>query len=162
MEGTLPPPRTPEDDDLAKLCASLNAHGARYLVVGGLAMIQQGFLRATEDIDLLLEESRENQEKVLKALEVLPDRAVREVKTNDLDEYTVVRVADDIVVDLMLSACGVKYSEATGEIETRNIQGVPIPFASARLLLRTKQTYRDKDIPDRLFLEEKLRAEHKD
>ena len=162
MEGTLPPPRTPEDDDLAKLCASLNAHGARYLVVGGLAMIQQGFLRATEDIDLLLEESRENQEKVLKALEVLPDRAVREVKANDLDEYTVVRVADDIVVDLMLSACGVKYSEATGEIETRNIQGVTIPFASARLLLRMKQTYRDKDIPDRLFLEEKLRAERND
>lgn len=162
MEGTLPPPRTPEDDDLAKLCASLNAHGARYLVVGGLAMIQQGFLRATEDIDLLLEESRDNQEKVLKALEVLPDRAVREVEANDLDEYIVVRVADDIVVDLMLSACGVKYTEAAGEIETRNIQGVPIPFASARLLLRMKQTYRDKDIPDRLFLEEKLRAEPKD
>jgi hypothetical protein len=72
-------------------------------------------------------------------LEVLPDRAVREVEANDLDEYIVVRVADDIVVDLMLSACGVKYTEAAGEIETRNIQGVPIPFASARLLLRMKQ-----------------------
>jgi hypothetical protein len=157
MEGTAPPPRTPEEDDLAKLCASLNAQGARYLVVGGLAMNQQGFLRATEDIDLLLEKSRENQERVLKALEVLPDKAVREVKANDLDEYIVVRVADEIVVDLMLSACGVTYTEAVGEIETRQIQGVSIPFASARLLLRTKQTYRDKDIADRIFLERKLR-----
>jgi hypothetical protein len=157
MEGTVPPPRTPEEDDLAKLCASLNAQGALYLVVGGLAMNQQGFLRATEDIDLLLEKSRENQEKVLKALEVLPDKAVREVNPNDLDEYIVVRVADEIVVDLMLSACGVTYTEAAGEIETKQIQGVSIPFASARLLLRTKQTYRDKDIPDRIFLERKLR-----
>jgi hypothetical protein len=107
MEGTVPPPRTPEEDDLAKLCASLNAQGARYLIVGGLAMNHQGFLRATEDIGLLLEKSRANQAKVLKALEVLPDRAVREVDANDLDEYIVVRVADEIVVDLMLSACGV-------------------------------------------------------
>ncbi len=157
MEGPVPPPRTPEEDDLARLCASLNAQKAQYLVVGGLAMNLQGFLRATEDIDLLLENSRENQEKVLKALEVLPDKAVRDVNANDLDEYVVVRVADEIVVDLMLSACGVTYAEAAGEIETRIIQGVTIPFASARLLLRTKQTYRDKDIPDRIFLERKLR-----
>ena len=159
MEGTVPPPRTPEEDDLAKLCASLNAQGAQYLVVGGLAMNQQGFLRATEHIDLLLEESRENQARVLKALEVLPDKAVREVNVNDLDEYIVVRVADEIVVDLMLSACGITYTEAAGEIETKQIQGVPIPFASARLLLRTKQTYRDKDIADRNFLERKLREQ---
>ena len=157
MEGTLPPPRTPEEDDLVKLCAALNAPGARYVVVGGMAMNQQGLLRATEDIDLLLEGSRENQEKVRKALEILPNKAVRDVNENDLDEYMVVRVADEIVVDLMLSACGLVYAEAAGEIEIRQIQGVSIPFASARFLLRTKQTYRDKDIPDRIFLERKLR-----
>ena len=126
-------------------------------MVGGMAMNQQGLLRATEDIDLLLEGSRENQEKVRKALEILPNKAVRDVNENDLDEYMVVRVADEIVVDLMLSACGLVYAEAAGEIEIRQIQGVSIPFASARFLLRTKQTYRDKDIPDRIFLERKLR-----
>lgn len=77
---------------------------------------------------------------------------------DDLDAYQVVRIADDIVVDLMLSACGVGYDEAVSEIESVVIQGVPIPFASAKLLLRTKQTYRDKDIPDRIFLEQKLEA----
>ena len=106
------PSRTPEQNDLVKLCAALNAQNALYIVVGGMAIIQQGFLRATEDIDLLLENSRENQARVRKALEILPDQAVREMDETDLDEYGVVRVADEIVVDLMLSACGIAYEDA--------------------------------------------------
>ena len=47
MEATVPPPGSPEQDDLVRLCASLNAEGARYLVVGGMAMNQHGMLRAT-------------------------------------------------------------------------------------------------------------------
>src|SRR5439155_22610274 len=121
-----------------------------------MAVVQQGFLRATEDIGLLLENSRQNQARVRKALEVLPDKAVREMSEDDLDAYGVVRVADEIVVDLMLSACGIGYDDAIDEVESVAIQGVPIPFAFAKLLLRMKQTYRDKDIPDRIFLQEKL------
>jgi hypothetical protein len=123
-----------------------------------MAMVQQGFLRATEDIDLLLESSRQNQARVRQALEILPDKAIREMTEDDLDAYGVVRVADEIVVDLMLSACGIGYSDAVDEVESVEIQGVAIPFASAKLLLRTKQTYRDKDIPDRIFLEQRLGA----
>lgn len=91
-----------------------------------------------------------------KALEILPDKAIREVEDNDLDEFTVVRVADEIVIDLMLSACGITYAEAANEIETEEVLGVAIPLASPRLMLRLKQTYRDRDIPDRLFLERKI------
>ena len=54
MEGALPPPRTPEEDDLARICASLNAKGALYVVIGGMAMNQHGMLRATADINLLI------------------------------------------------------------------------------------------------------------
>jgi hypothetical protein len=93
---------------------------------------------------------------VRKALEILPDKAIREVEDNDLDEFTVVRVADEIVIDLMLSACGITYAEAANEIETEEVLGVAIPLASPRLMLRLKQTYRDRDIPDRLFLERKI------
>jgi hypothetical protein len=159
MEGTVPSPRTPEEDDLTKLCASLNSQGSKYIVIGGMAMNQHGMLRSTEDIDLLVESSRENQEKVRKALEVLPDKAVREMAESDLDSFTVVRVADEVVVDLMLAACGITYDEAVNEIEMREVGGVSIPFPSARLLLRMKQTYRDKDIADRMFLQHKLGGE---
>jgi hypothetical protein len=149
--------RTPGDDDLVRLCRELNRQEALYLVVGGFAVIHHGFLRATEDIDLLIEESPENQAKVKRALEILPDKAIRELGDDDLRTYLVVRVADDILVDLMLSACGIRYPEAASQTERRIINDVPIPFASPELLLRMKQTHREKDALDRLFLEEKIR-----
>ena len=53
-------------------------------VIGGMAMIQAGFVRGTEDIDLLIEASPENQAAVRKALEILPDKAVTELREGDL------------------------------------------------------------------------------
>lgn len=161
MENETPPEssRPAVRDDLIRICRELNAQGARYIVVGGFAVIHHGFLRATEDIDLLVEGSPENQSRVKKALEILPDKAIRELVDDDLRNYLVVRVADDVLVDLMLAACGIGYEEASKEIETITIQGVSIPFASPGLLLRMKQTHREKDVLDRMFLERKIRGE---
>jgi hypothetical protein len=138
------------------LCRELNARGARYIVVGGMAIVQQGFVRATEDIDLLIEKSQENQERVRMALETLPDKAVREMTPTDLENYLVVRVLDEIVIDLMLQACGIAYEEAISEVERVVIDDVEIPFASAPLLWKMKQTVREKDALDRQFLRMKL------
>ena len=151
-----PESRPPTLEDLLLLCRSLNQAGARYLVVGGFAVMQHGFTRATEDIDLLVESSLENQARVKKGLEALPDKAILELANDDFRNWVVVRVADEIVVDLMLTACGIGYEEASKEIETVSIQGVPIPFASPALLLRMKQTHREKDALDRMFLERKI------
>ena len=41
------------------------------------------------------------------------------------------------------------------------IGGVPVPFASSRLLLRTKQTLREQDAEDRMFLGAKIAREEK-
>ena len=148
--------RPPTLADLLLLCRSLNAQGARYLVIGGFAVNQHGFTRATMDIDLLVDGARENQVKVKKSREVLPDKAVRELGDSDLQDYVVVRVADEVVVDLMTTACGVTYGEAARDAEIVTIDDVRIPFASASTLLRTKQTHRDKDEIDRLYLQRLL------
>jgi hypothetical protein len=157
--GDAEPPRPPDRNDLFSLCRELNRRGARYVVVGGMAMIQHGHLRATEDIDLLLESSRSNVKRVRQALEILPDRAVRDMADGDLEQFTVVRVADEIVVDLMLETAGFSFADAEGEIEHHEIEGVPIPFASAHLLLQMKRTEREKDALDRMFLERKIARE---
>jgi|GEM_PF-3124785 len=40
----------------------------------------------------------------------------------------------------MTEACGVRYEDAAGGIETEEIDGVHIPFAGAKLLLKMKQS----------------------
>lgn len=117
-----------------------------------MAIIQAGFVRATEDIDLLVDTSSENMDRVRAALLKLPDGAVRDMADDDLERYAVVRVADEFVVDLMKAACGITYGEASGLVDVVTIQGVPIPFANPILLWRTKQTVREKDRLDRVFL----------
>ena len=46
--------RVPTLDDLLFLCRKLNEAGAKYIVIGGWAVIQHGYGRTTEDIDDLL------------------------------------------------------------------------------------------------------------
>lgn len=163
MDGTTYPsggskeePRAPRLNDLSRLCAELNRFQARYLVVGGFAIIQAGFPRFTGDIDLLIDPSLENEAKVFQALRSLPDKAVDQLDAGDVARFTVVRVADEVLVDLMASSCGVDFEEAIRDAEFREIEGVRIPFASPRTLWRMKQTVREKDIPDRLFLRKLL------
>ena len=150
--------RTPTKADLLKICRSLNEQDAKYLIVGGFAVIEHGFTRTTEDIDLLVDGSHENQQRIRKALEVLPDKAIREMDESDLEEFLVVRIADEVVVDLMLKTCGLTYEDALKEVEIKQIDDVPVPYASAKLLLRMKQTHREKDVVDRAFLERKLQG----
>lgn len=152
-------PRTPGRDDLTRLCGELNRLGARYVVVGGFAIIEAGFPRLTQDVDLLVDVSPENEARVFEALRSLPDKAVDELDPGDIARFTVVRVGDEILVDLMKSGCGVTYAEASKDAVHRVIHGVRIPFASPLTLWKMKQTHREKDIPDRLFLRQLLAAQ---
>lgn len=142
------------------LCRTLNEMGVKYLVVGGFAVIHSGYPRTTGDVNLLMETSAEHKARMFKALEVLPDKAVRELKAGEVSQYVVVRVCDEIVVDLMASASGIEYAEAILETMVRVIDGVAIPFASPKLLWRMKvNTRREKDAADLLFLRQHYAAE---
>jgi hypothetical protein len=145
--------REPMVEDLRDLCRELNQRGARYVVIGGFALRAADYVRGTMDVDLLVAADLENEAKVFSALSSLPDNAVRELQPGELQQYGVIRVADEILVDLMRSAGGIDYAEAAKDVIVREVGGVPIPFASPRLLWRMKiVTHREKDAGDLLFL----------
>ena len=149
--------RAPEPDDVLRICRALNESGARYLLIGGFAVIAHGAGRFTKDIDLLVDDAPENVARVKRALSVLADNAAAEVADDDVERHVVVRVADEVVVDLMGRACGLSYAEAARDAETIEREGVRIPLASPATLLRTKDTHRPQDALDRAFLEGVLR-----
>lgn len=135
------------------LCRELNQRGAKYVVMGGLAIIAAGLPRVTTGVDLMVAADLENEARVFSALATLSDNAVRELQPGELQQYNVIRVGDEILVDLMVSAGGVDYAEAARHVVVRELSGVPIPFASPRLLWRMKiVTHREKDRGDIYFL----------
>lgn len=145
--------REPSIEDLRDLCAELNRRQASYVVVGGFAMRAAGYNRRTMDVDLMVAPDADNEARVFGALSTLPDNAVRELQPGELQQYNVIRIGDEILVDLMVSAGGIRYEEAAKDVVVREIQGVPIPFASPRLLWRMKVvTHREKDAADLVFL----------
>jgi len=79
--------RVPTDADLVSLARELNRLGVAYVVVGGFAINRLGFVRATEDIDLLIARDLANQTLVKRALEILPDRAIRELGDEDIAQW---------------------------------------------------------------------------
>jgi len=137
-----------ENRPLLRVCTLLNATGARYLVAGAYAMILNSIIRATEDVDILIEDSPDNFRRVIEGLSQLADGAARELTPQDFVENVVVKIADEIEVDVSTRAWTVSYAEAIGNAQTVIIEGVQIPYLSLPDLIRSKQTYRDQDKAD--------------
>src|SRR5688572_27300828 len=154
--------RAPAVDDLRDLCRELNSRGARYIVIGGFAIINAGYARTTGDIDLLIDTTGDNESSVLDAVATLPDRAARQIQPGEIAKWNVVRVADEIVVDLMRSACSIDYQKAKSMVEIKDVGGVKIPFATPELLWLTKKpTHREKDFDDLIYLRDLFLAQGK-
>lgn len=83
--------RAPELEDLVSLCRRLNAEGARYVLIGGFTVILHGFVRATKDIDLLVDPSESNVRALKRALASLPDNA--DAVTAGIDQFEIGGVA---------------------------------------------------------------------
>lgn len=69
--------------DIEAILAALNEEGARYLVVGGLAVVLHGHLRTTMDMDLVVHLEPENLARALHALERLGYQPVAPVALLD-------------------------------------------------------------------------------
>jgi hypothetical protein len=57
-------------DDVRTILSALNDANVRYLIVGGLAVVAHGYVRFTQDIDLVVQLEREN---VLRAMNAFDD-----------------------------------------------------------------------------------------
>lgn len=153
--GTLPP--------LLRVCHLLNQEGARYLIIGGQACILHGLVRTTEDVDVLIEPSEQNCRRVIAALSQLADGAARELTPRDLLENVVVKIADEVEVDVSTQAGKVTCQDAAPTAERVEVDGVVSPFLSLDLLIASKETCREQDAADLLRLRElKRRRMHPD
>ena len=142
----------------AQICQALNAAQARYLVIGGIACILHGYIRATTDLDVLIERSPGNAERVLEGLAKIGYGFAREWTAKELLARPITVIGDDPAVDVFTVAWTVKYEDAVRRAASAEVEGVVIPLIGLDDLIATKRTGRLQDAADIEALEEIRRA----
>jgi len=147
------PPVTPRSK-LATVCGALNAAGARYVLVGGHAVILWGQVRATRDIDVLIEATEENAGRALDALADIGFILVRDLDPKEVASRPYTIIGDLWRVDLLTIAFSVRFAQAVADATVFTIEGVEIPTASIPHLIASKRTGRLQDAADIEVLEQ--------
>ena len=146
--------------DLAVVARYLDEAGVEYALVGGYAIAAHGFNRFSEDIDILVNPSRENTARWIAALSRLPDAATRELEGQDdifeREGRYAIRINDEFTLDVMPAACGHSWEELCRFIEDIDIDGGRIKVLSLEGLLLTKEGMRDRDRADARVLREAI------
>ena len=136
----------PDFKDFLRL---LNSHNVRYLVVGGYAVGYHGYPRATGDMDIWIEMSESNSNKVALVFRDfgVPDGAISEglfLETNKVIRMGVPPVRLEVIT----SASGVTFNECYSNRDVVEIDGIPISFISLQDLKKNKRAagrYRDME-----------------
>lgn len=139
---------------LAEVCALLNEEGARYVLVGASAMQLWGTTRATRDVDILIEATKVNAERVLAALSRSGFGFAKEWLADTVATKPVTIIGDSPRVDILTVAWCVRYPEAISGATTFTLEGVEIPTASIDDLIASKRTGRLQDAADIEILEQ--------
>jgi len=147
-------PRPATGNDLVRLMESLAYHQVDYVLIGGQALNLNGYMRGTTDIDILLPMDAANGRKVIDALSIFEDNAVKDVDPEWLTKPGTIRVVDEVVVDLMtLAANGETYESLKPYIIRQELNGFSYYYLGIEGLILTKQGVRAKDRLDLQILE---------
>lgn len=140
------------NDDFFDLLAALIRVEARFLVVGAYAMAVHGVPRATGDLDLWIERTPENAERVWRALAEFgaPLQSLG-ISPNDLEQPEIVAQIGlpPSRIDVLTGISGVQFADAWRERATIEVEGLALPFLGRASLIRNKrEAGRPKDLAD--------------
>lgn len=142
--------------DFREFIESLNSNGVKYLLLGGYAIAFHGHPRYTKDLDIWVELSETNAEKILQALEDFGFGGLELTKDDFLLVGQVVQLGySPNRIDVINSPSGVDFAECYAcrlEIE---IDGITISLIDLENLKKNKKAAgRLQDLADLEKLEE--------
>lgn len=143
---------------------ALNGAGVRYLVAGGVAVNAHGFLRATKDVDIVIQLTATNIEAALRALESIDYRPAQRETWRREKQMLVLKMWSDshreTPIDIFVYEpfdFDLEYERALSELDEGDI---PARFVSIPALVGMKrEAGRAQDLIDIEKLSEILRLE---
>jgi hypothetical protein len=132
----------------------LSRHRVEFILVGGVAAILEGAPKSTFDLDIMVNPTPEDRDRLLAALRELTSRyldpAGRHILPDrmKLETLRLQRLLTDFgPLDVLESiGDGLRYSELIGETQLYEVGGLSVRVLSLEAIIRSKeQAGRDKD-----------------
>jgi hypothetical protein len=140
--------------DFVEMLSALSAEGVEFLLVGAYAMAAHGWPRATGDIDIWVNPTSENAERVLRALRRY-GAPLFDLTSGDLERTdTVFQIGvPPGRVDILSGVSGLTFEEARSSRITVPIGDLTVPVIGFDALLKNKlASGRPKDLADIAWL----------
>lgn len=131
-----------------ELLERLNAAGVRFVIVGGLAVVTWGYIRATKDVDIVPDPDAENLERLATVLEELGGHVVVEGrKLAPPAIRTFLRAGDKALVRTEIGEVDVLqglpqipgFAELAAGAAKMELEGIPVLVCSMEHLLAMKR-----------------------
>lgn len=136
--------------DSLELLREFSDREVRFLVVGAHAVSFYAEPRTTGDVDLFVEPTPENAQKVFEALEAFGAPLI-DLSAEDLCTPGIVYQmgVPPYRIDILTEISGVSFADAWDGHDTLSLEGLSVPVISLPALLENKRaTGREKDLRD--------------
>jgi tRNA nucleotidyltransferase/poly(A) polymerase len=146
---------------LKDVFASFQRHDVNYLVIGGIASVLHGVPRATFDLDILIEATPANVERLLEALQDAGLATATLTSTDDVLTHEITVFQDRVRIDVQTKTPGISFEAAWAHRQEMRYDGQAFYVISREDLIASKRAAgREVDLQDVRLLE--LPSENKE
>jgi hypothetical protein len=124
---------------LRDVFASLQKHQVKYVVIGGIAAILHGVPRATFDLDILIEATPDNAQRLLAAFLEANLGTASLITAGELLANEITIFSDRVRIDVQTSTPGLIFENAWQSRETMDYQGQVFYIVSRDDLIASKR-----------------------
>ena len=146
------------EKDFSDFVELLNRHSVEYMVVGGYALAFHGEPRFTGDMDIWIDVSPRNAEKMVKVMHDFGAASLGFTKEDFMNEGIIKQIGQPpLRIDILSAIDGVNYKDAKKDKNFFNSGELEIPFIGVQDFIKNKEASgRRKDLQDIKRLKPKL------
>lgn len=146
------------DPDFKDFVELLNKHQVEYMVVGGYALAFHGEPRFTGDMDIWIDCSELNAEKMMMVMNDFGAASIGFTKEDFMDGGIIKQIGQPpLRIDILGHIDGVSYADALKDKQVYKSEGIRIPYIGVKDFIKNKEAIgRKKDLMDVAKIKPKL------